>query len=95
MNDLVNEPFGFKVSMAGGAAWIASLLQGIDLTQMLGFVALVVGVFIQIISYFRNTNADKRDREADDRAKIKYDLEMKVLAKELQEIESRIENGKS
>jgi hypothetical protein len=71
------------------------MLQGVDLTQMVGFVALVVGVFIQIISYFRNTNADKRDRDADDRAKIKYDLEMKVLAKELQEIESRIENGKS
>ena len=92
MNDLVNEPFGFKVSMTGGVAWVASLLQGIDLTQMLGFVALVVGVFIQIVSYYRNTRADRRAIEADERDKLQYDLQMRVLAKELAEIEKRISN---
>jgi hypothetical protein len=79
--------------MTGGVAWVASLLQGIDLTQMLGFVALVVGVFIQIVSYYRNTRADLREKEADDRARLKYDLEMKVLARQLVEIEQGITNG--
>jgi hypothetical protein len=92
MNDLMNEPFGFKVSMTGGVAWVASLLQGIDLTQMLGFVALVVGVFIQIVSYYRNTRADRRAIEADERDKLQYDLQMRVLAKELAEIEKRVSN---
>lgn len=91
----MNEPFGFKVMVGGFATWFTSLLQGFDLTQVLGFVALVIGVFIQIISYYRNTKADKRSIEADDRAKVKYDLEMRVLAKELAEIESRMKNGKS
>lgn len=95
MNEAMNEPFGFKVLITGGITWIASWMQGIDLTQVLGFVAIIVGVFIQIVSYYRNTRADKRDIEADDRAKIKYDLEMRVLAKELAEIESRMKNGKS
>lgn len=95
MNEAMNEPFGFKVMVGGFATWFASLMQGIDLTQVLGFVALVIGVFIQIISYYRNTKADKRDIEADDRAKIKHDLEMRVLAKELQEVEAKLNNGKS
>jgi hypothetical protein len=92
MNEVMNEPFGFKVSMTGGVAWVASLLQGIDLTQMLGFVALVVGVFIQIVSYYRNTRADRRAIEADERDKLQYDLQMRVLAKELAEIEKRVSN---
>lgn len=94
MNEVMNEPFGFKVAMTGFATWFASLLQGFDLTQVLGFVALVTGVFIQIVSYYRNTKADKRSIEADDRAKTKHDLEMRVLAKELQEIEAKLNNGK-
>lgn len=93
MNEVLNEPFGFKVMVGGFATWITSMLQGVDVTQMLGFVALVIGVFIQIVSYYRNTKADNRDIQADERAKIKYDLEMRVLAKELAEIESRMKNG--
>ena len=93
MNHTINEPLGFKMSLLGFATWFASLLQGVDLTQMLGFVALVVGVFIQIVSFYRNKKADQRDKEADDRAKIKHNLEMQVLARELQHIESSMENG--
>lgn len=92
MNEAMNEPFGFKVLITGGITWIASWMQGIDLTQVLGFVAIIVGVFIQIVSYYRNTKADKRDIEADDRAKTKHDLEMKVLERELQEVEDRLKN---
>jgi uncharacterized membrane protein HdeD (DUF308 family) len=82
MNEMVNEPFGFKVAMTGGATWFASMLQGIDLTQVLGFVALVVGVFIQIVSHIRN-------KKADDRAKQQHTLEMKLLTKQLEELEER------
>lgn len=92
MNEPVQEFFGFKVAMTGGLTWIASLMQGFDLTQMLGFVALVTGVFIQIISYYRNAKADKRSIEADERNKIKHELEMRVLARELAEIEARVNN---
>lgn len=89
----MNEPFGFKVMVGGFATWFMSLVQGFDLTQVIGFIALVVGVFIQIVSYARNTRADNRSIEADDRAKTKHDLEMKVLERELQEVEHRVKNG--
>ena len=89
MNESVNEFFGFKVSMAGGLTWLTSMLQGVDLTQMLGFVALVLGLFIQIISFYRNKKADQRSKEADDRDKMQHDLEMKLLARQLAEIEKK------
>ena len=89
----MNEPFGFKVMVGGFATWFMSLVQGFDLTQVIGFIALVVGVFIQIVSYARNTRADNRDIEADERNKLQYDLQMKILARELQEIEDRVKNG--
>ena len=89
----MNEPFGFKVMVGGFATWFMSLVQGFDLTQVIGFIALVVGVFIQIVSYVRNTRADNRDIEADERNKLQYDLQMKILARELQEIEDRVKNG--
>jgi uncharacterized membrane protein HdeD (DUF308 family) len=82
MNEMVNEPFGFKVAMTGGATWFASMLQGIDLTQVLGFAALVVGVFIQIVSHIRN-------KKADERAKQQYALEMKLLTRQLEELEEK------
>jgi hypothetical protein len=82
----MNETFGFKISMTGGATWIASMLQGVDLTQVLGFVALVLGLFIQIVSYIRN-------KKADERSKQQHDLEMKLLARQLAEIEKGEKNG--
>lgn len=93
MKDLVSEPTGFKFLIGGFSTWIASLIQGADLTQVIGFIALVVGLVIQLVSFHRNNKAQHREKEADDRSKVKYDLEMRVLAKELAEIESRIKNG--
>lgn len=97
MKEVLNEPLGFKVLIGGFTTWITSLIQGADLTQVVGFIALVVGLFIQVVSHYRNKQADQRDKEADARNKLKYDLEMKVLAKELQEVEARlrISNGES
>jgi uncharacterized membrane protein HdeD (DUF308 family) len=82
MNETGYELFGFKVSMTGGITWFASMMQGIDLTQVLGFVALVVGVFIQIVSHIRN-------KKADERAKQQHTLEMKLLTKQLEELEEK------
>lgn len=94
MNDLISEPMGFKFTVAGFTTWLASILQGMDLTQVIGFIGLVIGLVIQLVSYYRNRKSDQREKEADDRAKAQYDLQMKVLAKELLEVEQRLENGK-
>ena len=88
----MNEPFGFKVMVGGFATWFMSLLQGINLTEVIGFVVLMIGLVIQVVSFYRNTKTDKRSIEADNRDKLQYDLQMKVLAKELAEIESRMKN---
>lgn len=89
----MNEPFGFKVMVGGFATWFMSLVQGFDLTEVIGFVVLMIGLVIQVVSFYRNTKTDKRSIEADNRDKLQYDLQMKVLAKELAEIESRMKNG--
>lgn len=88
----MNEPFGFKVMVGGFATWFMSLVQGINLTEVIGFVVLMIGLVIQVVSFYRNTKTDKRSIEADNRDKLQYDLQMKVLAKELAEIESRMKN---
>lgn len=89
----MNEPFGFKVMVGGFATWFMSLVQGFNLTEVIGFVVLMIGLVIQVVSFYRNTKTDKRSIEADNRDKLQYDLQMKVLAKELAEIESRMKNG--
>lgn len=94
MNDLFNEPMGFKFTVVGFTTWLTSLMQGMDLTQVIGFVGLVIGLVIQLVSYYRNRKSDLRAKEADDRSRAQYDLQMIVLAKELLEIEQRLENGK-
>lgn len=88
----MNEPFGFKVMVGGFATWFMSLVQGINLTEVIGFIVLMIGLVIQVVSFYRNTKTDKRSIEADNRDKLQYDLQMKVLAKELAEIESRMKN---
>jgi predicted histidine transporter YuiF (NhaC family) len=65
-----------------------------DLTQVIGFIGLVIGLVIQLVSYYRNRKSDLRAKEADDRSKAQYDLQMIVLARELQELEQRLEHGK-
>ena len=92
MKDLISEPSGFKFTVTGFITWFTSLMQGVDLTQAIGFVALVIGLVIQVVSFYRNRQSDKREHDADNRAKAQYDLQMIVLAKELQEIEKRLGN---
>jgi hypothetical protein len=74
---MLNDDAGIKFTVGGFATWFISLLNNIDLTQMLGFVGLVIGLVIQIASFVRN-------HKADERAKLQHDLQMKVLQKELQ-----------
>jgi hypothetical protein len=77
MQSMLNDDAGIKFTVGGFATWFISLLNNIDLTQMLGFVGLVIGLVIQIASFVRN-------HKADERAKLQHDLQMKVLQKELQ-----------
>jgi hypothetical protein len=95
MNDFISEPSGLKFTIGGFLTWFTSMLQGADLTQVIGFAALVIGLAIQLVSFYRNSKSNKREQQADDRARVQYDLQMRVLAKELQEIEQRLEHGKS
>lgn len=94
MQDLINEPMGFKMTIGGFTAWFVSTLAQYDLTQVVGFIALVIGLAIQISSWLRNRKtlkleeqAAQRALEADNRDKMQYDLQMRVLAKQLEEIE--------
>ena len=91
MNNLITEPVGFKFTIAGFLAWGYSVLQGIDLTQAIGFLTLIIGFVIQVVSYIRNRRADRREKEADDRAReadardrIRHDLEMQLLQQQLE-----------
>jgi uncharacterized membrane protein len=76
MQSMLNDESGIKFTVGGFATWFISLLNNIDVTQMLGFVGLVIGLVIQIASFIRN-------KKADDRAKLQHDLQMRVLQKEL------------
>lgn len=78
MHSILSDESGIKFTVGGFATWFVSLINNIELTQMLGFVGLVLGLVIQIASFSRH-------RKADERAKLQYELQMKVLQKELQE----------
>lgn len=93
MQQLLSEPMGIKYTIGGFIVWFFT---NVDITQVLGFVGLVIGLVIQFASFIRNRKmeklqdeADKRSREADERDKLQYDLQMRVLAKELAKIEKR------
>lgn len=83
MNNLVTEPVGFKFTLAGFFAWGYSVLQGVDLTQVIGFFTLIIGIVIQVVAYYRQRKADERAKEADKRDKIKYELEVELLQRQL------------
>lgn len=83
MNSLVTEPVGFKFTLAGFSAWAYSVLQGIDLTQVIGFFTLIIGIVIQVVAYYRQRKADERAKEADKRDKIKYELEVELLQRQI------------
>lgn len=94
MNDFVSEPVGFRFTLGGFSAWFISMLAQYDLTQVVGFIGLVIGLAIQVVSWYRNNKsykvqeeAEKRAKEADDRDKLQYELQMRILAKQLAEIE--------
>lgn len=76
MQSMLNDESGIKFTVGGFATWFISLLNNIDVTQMLGFVGLVIGLVIQFAAHQRN-------KKADDRAKLQHDLQMRVLQKEL------------
>jgi hypothetical protein len=76
MQSMLNDDAGIKFTVGGFATWFISLLNNVDVTQMLGFVGLVIGLVIQIASF-------KRQRKADERAKLQHELQMRVLQKEL------------
>ena len=94
MNDLISEPMGFKYTVVGFSAWFVSLLNNVDITQIIGFIGLIIGLAIQVASWLRNKQrdkiqdeVDKRAIEADERDKIQYNLQMQVLSKQLADIE--------
>lgn len=101
MNDLVSEPAGFRFTVVGFGAWMVGMLSQLDITQVLGFIGLVVGLLIQIAAYYRNRRtqmlqeeADKRSKEAHDRAKeaderekALHDLQKKLLEKQIAELD--------
>ena len=79
MQSMLNDDAGIKFTVGGFATWLISLLNNVDVTQMLGFVALVIGLVIQVASHIRGTRADAR-------AKIEHDLQIRILQKELSEL---------
>ena len=83
MHNLLSEESGIKYTVGGFVTWFVSRVNEIDVTQMLGFCALVVGLVIQIASHIRGIKADARAREADDRAKIEHDLQVELLKKQI------------
>ena len=78
MQSMLNDDAGIKFTVGGFATWFVSLLNNVDVTQMLGFVGLVIGLVIQIASFIRN-------HKADERAKQHHELQMRILQKELSE----------
>ena len=76
MQSMLNDDAGIKFTVGGFATWFVSLLNNVDVTQMLGFVALVIGLVIQVASHIRGTKADAR-------AKIEHDLQVELLKKQI------------
>jgi hypothetical protein len=98
MQDFVSEPIGFRFTLAGGGAWIVGLLSQLDITQVLGFIGIVVGILIQIAAYYRNRKslsiqeaADTRAKEADERGKLLHDLQRELLLNQIAEIKRKSE----
>lgn len=83
MHNLLADEFGIRYTIGGFTTWYVSWRNDIDVTQMLGFVGLVLGLVIQVASFRRNKKADERAKEADERAKLHHELQMRILQKEL------------
>lgn len=76
MHNLLGEESGIRYTVGGFATWFVSWQNNIDITQMLGFVGLILGLVIQIASFRRN-------KKADERAKIEHDLQVELLKKQI------------
>ena len=92
MHSWLSEEFGIRYTVGGFTTWFISWQNNIDLTQVIGFVGLVLGLVIQIASFKRNRKleklqdeSDKRAREADARDKLQHDLQMQILQRQLSE----------
>jgi tetrahydromethanopterin S-methyltransferase subunit E len=75
---MLNDEAGIKFTVGGFATWFVSLVNNVDVTQMLGFVGLVIGLVIQIASFIRNKKADERARQH-------HELQMQILQRQLSE----------
>jgi hypothetical protein len=80
---MLNDEAGFRYTVGGFLTSFISYVNNVDLTQMLGFVGLVIGLVIQFAAHQRNKKADERARQQDERAKLQHELQMRVLQKEL------------
>lgn len=95
---IINEPLGFKITVGSFSAWLISILNNLDFAQVVGFIGLVVGLAIQVASYYRNRKADKiqieasqRSIEADERNKKEHELQMALLQKQLAQMDKKEE----
>jgi membrane protein implicated in regulation of membrane protease activity len=75
--EIISEPTGFKLMLAGTASWVGSALASLDWAQVAGFIVAVTGLVMQIAAYRRNQEADRRERE-------KHELDMALLRKRLE-----------
>lgn len=85
MHSLLNDQSGIKYTVGGFTTWYLSWKNDFDITQMLGFVGLVIGLVIQIASFIRTKKADERAKQQDERSKQYHELQMRLLQKELSE----------
>jgi membrane protein implicated in regulation of membrane protease activity len=74
--EIVSEPTGFKLLVAGTASWIGSAFASLDWAQVAGIVVAVVGLLLQLSAWRRNEAADKRERE-------RHRMEMAILKRKL------------
>lgn len=76
--EIISEPLGFKLMLAGTASWMGSALANLDWAQVVGFIVAVIGVLMQFAAYKRNQQAEKRELEL-------HRLQVAVLKQQLHE----------
>jgi len=74
--EIVSEPTGFKLLVAGTASWVGSAFASLDWAQVAGIMVAVVGLLLQISAWLRNKEADAREREH-------HRMKMALLKKQL------------
>jgi hypothetical protein len=74
--EIISEPMGFKVMIAGAASLIGSTIANLDWAQVAAFIAVITGVVVQIAASRRNKAADLRERE-------RHELDIALLREKL------------